>query len=80
MGGDEWLLETEAPKKAAVVMLDRRPLAERSRLCDRGLVRRNRIQIARRCLLNLLGDDSRVVNGKGTLINCKELVHSSLNR
>ncbi|KJC62058.1 hypothetical protein UP10_01330 [Bradyrhizobium sp. LTSPM299] len=38
MSSDEWLPETEPLLKAPVVKLDRRPLAERSRLCDRGLV------------------------------------------
>jgi hypothetical protein len=38
MSKEEWLPETEPLMKAPVVTLDRRPLAERSRLCDRGLV------------------------------------------
>lgn len=35
---DEWLPETEPPKKAPVVAIDRRPLRERAKLADRGLV------------------------------------------
>jgi hypothetical protein len=38
MSDDEWLPETEPPKKATIVVVDRRPLAERSKLVDRGLV------------------------------------------
>lgn len=38
MSNDEWLPETEPPKKAAVVTIDRRSLSERSKLSDRGLV------------------------------------------
>jgi hypothetical protein len=38
MSRDVWLPETEPPKKAAVGTIDRRPLAERSKLSDRGLV------------------------------------------
>ena len=38
MVDDEWLPETEPQKKPIVVTIDRLPLAERSRLCDRGLV------------------------------------------
>jgi hypothetical protein len=38
MSEEEWLPETEPSMKAAVVTLDRRPLAEHSRLRDRGLV------------------------------------------
>jgi hypothetical protein len=38
MSDDEWLPETEPLKKAAVEVIDRRPLAERSKLSDRGLV------------------------------------------
>jgi hypothetical protein len=34
---DEWLPETEPPK-TSVVSIDRRPLSERSKLSDRGLV------------------------------------------
>jgi hypothetical protein len=38
MSEEEWLLETGPHMKAPVVTLDRRPLAERSKLVDRGLV------------------------------------------
>jgi hypothetical protein len=38
MSKEEGIPETESLMKAPVVTLDRRPLAERSRLCDRGLV------------------------------------------
>jgi hypothetical protein len=38
MTDGEWLPETERPKKASVVTIDRRPLSERSKLNDRGLV------------------------------------------
>jgi hypothetical protein len=38
MSNNEWLPETEAPKGAQVVTIDRRPLSERSKLSDRGLV------------------------------------------
>ena len=34
----EWLPETEPTKRASVVTMDRRPLSERSRLSDRGLI------------------------------------------
>jgi hypothetical protein len=38
MSNDEWLPETEPLPKATVVKMDRRPLSERSKLSDRGLV------------------------------------------
>ncbi len=38
MSDDEWLPDTEPPIKAPVVKFDRRPLSERSKLSDRGLV------------------------------------------
>jgi hypothetical protein len=38
MTDGEWLPETELPKEALVVTIDRRPLSERSKLSDRGLV------------------------------------------
>jgi hypothetical protein len=38
MANGEWLPETGPPKKARVVTIDRRPLSERSKLSDRGLV------------------------------------------
>lgn len=38
MRNDEWSPETEPPKKAPVVTIDRRPLSERAKLVDRGLV------------------------------------------
>ena len=38
MTDGEWLPETYPPKKASVVTMDRRPLLERSKLSDRGLV------------------------------------------
>ena len=38
MTDGEWLPETGSPKKAPVVRIDRRPLSERSKLSDRGLV------------------------------------------
>ena len=38
MTDGEWLPATERPKKASVVTMDRRPLSERSKLSDRGLV------------------------------------------
>ena len=38
MRDDEWLLETEPPKKTQTVGLDRRPFSERSSLVDHGLV------------------------------------------
>ena len=38
MSGDEWLTEAEPAKKPSVVTMDRRPLSERSKLSDRGLV------------------------------------------
>jgi len=38
MSDSEWLPETEPPKKAATVAIDRRSLTERSKLSDRGLV------------------------------------------
>jgi hypothetical protein len=38
MTDGEWLPETGPPKKAPVVTIDRRPLSERSKLSDRGLV------------------------------------------
>jgi hypothetical protein len=34
----EWLPESEPTKRASVVTIDRRPLSERSKLSDRGLV------------------------------------------
>jgi hypothetical protein len=38
MSADEWTPETEPPRKQSVVTIDRRPLSERSKLVDRGLV------------------------------------------
>ena len=38
MREEEWLPEIEPSKKATVVAIDKRPLAERSKLVDRGLV------------------------------------------
>ena len=38
MSADEWVPATESAKKASVVKIDRRPLSERSKLVDRGLV------------------------------------------
>jgi hypothetical protein len=38
MSNNEWLPETEQPKTATVVKMDRRPLSERAKLSDRGLV------------------------------------------
>ena len=38
MSDNEWLPETEPPKKAVVVAIDRRSLTERGKLSDRGLV------------------------------------------
>jgi hypothetical protein len=38
MSDNEWLPETELPKKAVVVTINRRSLSERSKLSDRGLV------------------------------------------
>jgi hypothetical protein len=38
MRDEEWLPEIEPPKRAPVVKIDRRPLSERSKLVDRGLV------------------------------------------
>jgi hypothetical protein len=38
MSDDEWMPETEPAKRAQVVTIDRRPLSERSKLSDRGLV------------------------------------------
>ena len=35
---EEWLPEAGAPRKNEMVGLDRRPLSERSKLVDRGLV------------------------------------------
>ena len=37
MNDNEWLPEPEPPKKT-IVVIDRRPLSERSKLSDRGLV------------------------------------------
>jgi hypothetical protein len=39
----EWLPEVEPTKSTSVVMIDRRPLSERSKLSDRGLVDFRRI-------------------------------------
>jgi len=38
MRENEWLPETEPPQKAAVGAIDRRPLSERSKLSDRGVM------------------------------------------
>jgi hypothetical protein len=38
MSDDEWLSETEPTRSTSVVTIDRRPLSERSRSSDRGLV------------------------------------------
>jgi hypothetical protein len=38
MSDSEWLPETEPTKRVSVVTIDRRPLSERSKLSDRGLV------------------------------------------
>jgi hypothetical protein len=38
MSDNEWSPETELPKKVAMEVIDRRPLSERSKLSDRGLV------------------------------------------
>lgn len=38
MNDEQWSLETGPPKKSEIVGLDRRPLSERSKLVDRGLV------------------------------------------
>jgi hypothetical protein len=38
MREEEWLPEIEPSKKATVVAIDKRPLAERSKLVDRGLL------------------------------------------
>jgi hypothetical protein len=38
MSDDRWLPESEPSRKALVVTIDRRPLSERSKLSDRGLV------------------------------------------
>ena len=38
MTDGEWLPNAEPTKKASVVTVDRRPLSERSKLSDRGLV------------------------------------------
>jgi hypothetical protein len=38
MSDDEWMPETEPAKRAQVVTIDRRPLSERSKLSDRGLI------------------------------------------
>jgi hypothetical protein len=35
---DEWLPDTEPPKKASMVSMDRRPLLERTKMSNRGLV------------------------------------------
>lgn len=38
MSDHDWLPETEPPAKGQIVGMDRRPLSERSKLSDRGLV------------------------------------------
>ena len=38
MSSEEWLPETEPAKRSSILTIDRRPLAERSKLSDRGLV------------------------------------------
>jgi len=38
MSADEWAPEKDPPRTQPVVTIDRRPLSERARLSDRGLV------------------------------------------
>jgi len=38
MSDDEWALDAEPPRRAPVVAIDRRPLRERAKLVDQGLV------------------------------------------
>ena len=38
MSADEWVPEKDPPRTKPVVTIDRRPLSERAKLSDRGLV------------------------------------------
>lgn len=38
MSADEWVPDKDPPRRQPVVAIDRRPLSERAKLSDRGLV------------------------------------------